>query len=933
MSSSIPITDDISQSSDTGGWNKRRSNIGNEKANFEDFFNIDSKSPKKKFKEKAVDVKKKRNMRRSKIGNRKAKFEDFIQIESKYSKNKFEEKKVDVKKKLFNFKVPAEVVRDKRVKNRFIKEGKYKVKKEDNEIICFNTFSVLENEELNEELKSHHPCEIFKITQKELKKKKKKKLKKVQTKSNIGSVQLESSEGKYPKYIRCIKCFKTHFPSTKACKFMLQKKDKDNELAKIETDLTIIDEETTLLLKYYICYLEAKSPDEEILRLRGGARNGESNSPMLVTRAVESARKHGIDLVQGILNDADGNCAFDAVINNINHRNCFSEKLSLSSIVYRQIWVTELEKESSKYPTLGAGYTREEKEENWNRLKQSGVYEIDFFGDMVMHAIARGCNKNILIFNTDVEAADPIYVVEANQFGGFTDSDIPVVVAYNQVHYESLHPITNHDIEKTKMLVNSYTAGTYQYKKKDIPFLIADSSERKSETVFVKSQYDVMFPSLSSKPSKVVSPRNFNTRSNNKKPEIPTFIKSQQETSSILNTESDKDQRKIHTENQKSKSKKRNVSDQLGTQKVLNVRKLTEQERKLYRRKQYKKISNLKEVEKRQRRKLWASEKTNQRMKKRQENNDLFKKSMAVDKKSVRAKKREENNDLYKKSMAVDKKSMREKKREENPSLFKENMRNEQTKSRINRTNTEEKRGIQFKKSIKNGRIYECVSCHRVGFQNGVLAFTNDFELKIQKDFPGIVNSSIGIKQTSKIEGMHYICFTCKNHISRGKVPPMSNQNNLQLIDLSNYEELHLTELENSMIALNIIFQKVFKLPKSRWPAMKDKTVNIPIFESDVLKTIESLPRTPSEAGIIPINFKRKLEYKNSHMIQYISVPKMIKALNTLKEMGNRYYQFIPTKVNFEDECRENDLEGFQFIYPEDEIAVEELSVNEKSIT
>ena len=282
------------------------------------------------------------------------------------------------------------------------------------------------------------------------------------------------------------------------------------------------------------------------------------------------------------------------------------------------------------------------------------------------------------------------------------------------------------------MLVNSYIAGTYQYKKKDIPFLIADSSERKSETVFVKSQYDLMFPSLSAKPSKVVSPRKFNTRSNNKKHEIPTFIKSQQETRSILNTESDKDQRKIHTENQKSKSKKRNVSDQLGTQKVLNVRKLTEQERKLYRRKQYKKISNLKEVEKRQRRKLWASEKTNQRMKKRQENNDLFKKSMAVDKKSMRAKKREEN-----------------------PSLFKENMRNEQTKSRINRTNTEEKRGIQFKKSIKNGRIYECVSCHRVGFQNGVLAFTNDFELKIQKDFPGIVNSSIGIKQTSKIEGMH----------------------------------------------------------------------------------------------------------------------------------------------------------------------------------
>ena len=76
------------------------------------------------------------------------------------------------------------------------------------------------------------------------------------------------------------------------------------------------------------------------------------------------------------------------------------------------------------------------------------------------------------------------------------------------------------------------------------------------------------------------------------------------------------------------------------------------------------------------------------------------------------------------------------------------------------------------------------------------------------------------------------------------------------------------------MIALNIIFQKVFKLPRSRWPAMKDKTINIPVFESDVLRTIDSLPKTPSAAGIIPINFKRKLKYKNAHIVQYISVRK-----------------------------------------------------------
>jgi hypothetical protein len=70
-------------------------------------------------------------------------------------------------------------------------------------------------------------------------------------------------------------------------------------------------------------------------------------------------------------------------------------------------------------------------------------------------------------------------------------------------------------------------------------------------------------------------------------------------------------------------------------------------------------------------------------------------------------------------------------------------------------------------------------------------------------------------------------------------------------------------------------------------------------------------------------------------MTQYISVPKILKALNTLKIMGNPYYQFIPVSEHFEDECKENDLEGFQFIYPEDEIMEEKIDdrSNEVEVT
>jgi hypothetical protein len=215
----------------------------------------------------------------------------------------------------------------------------------------------------------------------------------------------------------------------------------------------------------------------------------------LIGRAIESAKKHGISLEQGKLNKADGNCAFDAVINNVNHRDCFQEKLLLNSEVYRQIWVTELEIESSKYPQLGAGYSQEEKKENWNLLKQSGVYEVEFFGDFVMNAIAKGCNKNILIFNTSPVAADPIYVIRATEFDGFTDSDIPVVVGYDQTHYESLHPSTDADIVKTIGLVNSYMAGTYGYHKNDLPFLIASTNNQTTTNVDTEN-YETEFPQL-----------------------------------------------------------------------------------------------------------------------------------------------------------------------------------------------------------------------------------------------------------------------------------------------------------------------------------------------------------------------------------------------------------------------------------------------------
>ena len=257
---------------------------------------------------------------------------------------------------------------------------------------------------------------------------------------------------------RCKGCFQNHFPNAKFCrKQKMHNIDREHQKSFLQT------------------FLNRKTRTSK--KLRGGAESREKAIPKMIKQAIESAKKHGISLSPGVRNRADGNCAFESVIYNINNRPCFSEKLPLHPDEYRKIWITNLEQEAKKNPTLIPGFSNDEMRNNWAELKRSGTYNIPFFGDLLITGIARGCKKNILIFNTSIDAWDPIYVVQGSEFGGSVDSDIPVVLAYNQVHYESLHPVRSEDIEKTKELMFCYINGNYGFQKKDIAYLISATDE------------------------------------------------------------------------------------------------------------------------------------------------------------------------------------------------------------------------------------------------------------------------------------------------------------------------------------------------------------------------------------------------------------------------------------------------------------------------
>ena len=146
----------------------------------------------------------------------------------------------------------------------------------------------------------------------------------------------------------------------------------------------------------------------------------------------------------------------------------------------------------------------------------------------------------------------------------------------------------------------------------------------------------------------------------------------------------------------------------------------------------------------------------------------------------------------------------------------------------------------------------------------------------------------------------------------------MSAMNDLKLDDTDESmkkQGINLTELEGALIAKTIIFQKIYQLPKSRWTALKDRLINIPIDNEDIINTIEKMPRTPSEAGLIGVALKRKKEYKNTHKQQLIDPSKLFKMLNKLKESGNKYYQFIEVFNEYEMRCMETDPPGYKVVF------------------
>ena len=198
--------------------------------------------------------------------------------------------------------------------------------------------------------------------------------------------------------------------------------------------------------------------------------NEEKN--VMISRAISSGRKHGVNIQHGSSNPGLGDCAFESVIVNNNNRQCFKEKYPLSISYYRRIWAADMA--SRTVDTDWNILSKQEWMKGWEEMMIPGTYERGIFGDLMLPGIACGIRKFLLIFNTDPGSPhDPIFVVDPRQFNVQVDTAVPIILAYNQVHYESMHPCSNKDIHTSINLVKDYLEGRYKFDKKDLPFLLS----------------------------------------------------------------------------------------------------------------------------------------------------------------------------------------------------------------------------------------------------------------------------------------------------------------------------------------------------------------------------------------------------------------------------------------------------------------------------
>ena len=120
-------------------------------------------------------------------------------------------------------------------------------------------------------------------------------------------------------------------------------------------------------------------------------------------------------------------------------------------------------------------------------------------------------------------------------------------------------------------------------------------------------------------------------------------------------------------------------------------------------------------------------------------------------------------------------------------------------------------------------------------------------------------------------------------------------------VDKLPLELADLTNLENTLVAVDIPVMKIRKVQKSQLEKMDDRTFLVPVEPNDIENTIKStlLPRSMEESAVVSIEFKRMKTMKNTHQLGGVRPVKLVKAIAFFKDMKNPHYEGVMIKCMF----------------------------------
>ena len=243
-----------------------------------------------------------------------------------------------------------------------------------------------------------------------------------------------------------------------------------------------------------------------------------------------------------------------------------------------------------------------------------------------------------------------------------------------------------------------------------------------------------------------------------------------------------------------------------------------------------------------------------------------------------------------------------------------------------------------FNQAVRWGPSFPCINCHQTLTGDRVIEFDSEIKEKLEESCSAALSRAtikqnynslkISFKSAVDEEGdvvitmtsekeTAFICRVCFNTLKEGKFPPKSSTNCLAAVPVPE-DLLPRSYLEEALLARVLVFIKIFSLKTSLMPAMKDKCIVIPLERGDVYNTVESMPRLPSEAGIIDIQWKRRMAMRNVHLQAKVDPDKLFRTLKFLKACGNPHYQDSQTREEYEARCQAIDPIGYNLIFGED---------------